>query len=196
MSWFTDKKKELKKKFKKTIPSLGFVHTPTNASLALQEKGVDPRREPGVNDDLGLAQQSQFWCPDGTYSLDCPYGGQDGAFMEAIVNTDGMMALFSGHDHGNTWCYKWNKKLPGMAVKGDGINICFGQHSGYGGYGNWIRGARQVVVSEGKLADGVLDTYIRLESGAAVAAVSLNSTYGNDLYPVVPDDQTTCPTCM
>ena len=32
-----------------------------------------------------------------------------------------------------------------MDVVGNGINLCFGQHSGYGGYGNWIRGSRQVL---------------------------------------------------
>lgn len=58
--------------------------------------------------------------------------------MEAVTSTPGLMALFSGHDHGDTWCYKWDRQLPGMTIDGKGLNICFGSHSGYGGYGTWV----------------------------------------------------------
>ena len=105
------------------------------------------------------------------------------------------MAVFSGHDHGDTWCYRWDQLLPGMTVAGNGINLCFGQHSGYGGYGNWIREARQVLVAESQLRDHVVDTWIRLEDGSVVGSVSLNSTYNEDYYPSTPDDMTYCPAC-
>jgi hypothetical protein len=82
-----------------------------------------------------------------------------------------------------------------MTVAGSGVNLCFGQHSGYGGYGNWIRGARQVLVSLSKLKELAVDTWIRLESGAVVGSVTLNATYGEDVYPATPDDMTYCPTC-
>lgn len=195
VEWFTQTNAALVSAAGRVIPSLAFVHIPTNASLALQEKGVDPRRQPGINDDRPLAQQGQGWCADGRNDEACSYGGQDVPFMQALTTTPGMMALFSGHDHGDTWCYKWEGVLPGMTVNGNGLNLCFGQRSGYGGYGNWIRGARQVVVSLDKLADLVIDTYIRLESGASVGAVTLNATYGQDLYPQTPNDKTKCPTC-
>lgn len=178
------------------IPSLAFVHIPTNASLALQERGVDVRRQPGIDDDAPLAQQAQGWCPDGEASVGgggCAYGGQDGPFMRAVTSTPGLMALFSGHDHGDTWCYKWEGLLPGMEVKGNGVNLCFGQRSGYGGYGSWIRGARQIVVTLEGLKDLAVDTYIRLESGESVGAVTLNRTYGADEYPVTPNDRTKLP---
>ncbi|KAK3306160.1 Metallo-dependent phosphatase-like protein [Chaetomium strumarium] len=179
----------------RVIPSLAFVHIPTNASLALQEKGVDPHRQPGIDDDKPLAQQAQGWCPDGVNDGSrCEYGVQDVPFMQAIASTPGLMALFSGHDHGDTWCYKWEGLLPGMTVEGCGVNLCFGQHSGYGGYGSWIRGARQVVVSLKGLEDLAVDTYIRLESGDAVGAVALNRTYGQDWYPATPNDKTRMPT--
>ncbi|KAK3385752.1 Metallo-dependent phosphatase-like protein [Podospora didyma] len=165
----------------KVVPSLAFVHIPTSASLALQRQGLDPHRQPGINDDIPVAQQG--------------HGMEDVPFLQALIATPGLMALFSGHDHGDTWCYKWDTQLPSMALKGNGINLCFGQHSGYGGYGNWIRGARQVVVSKDRLLDLAIDTYIRLESGDVVGAVSLNSTYGQDLYAATPNDKTKCPTC-
>ena len=70
------------------IPSLGFVHIPVNATAAFQETGVDSKREPGINDDNPLAAQDA--------GLDIP-------FMSALLQAKGMMAIFSGHDHGNDW---------------------------------------------------------------------------------------------
>lgn len=55
----------------------------------------------------------------------CDYGGQDTPFMQAITTAPGLMALFSAHDHGDTWCYKWDKLVPGMVVKGNGISEYF-----------------------------------------------------------------------
>lgn len=106
-------------------------------------------------------------------------------FMQAVATTPGLLALFSGHDHGNSWCYKWDGKLPGMTVDGRGLNICFGQRSGYGGYGDWSRGARQIFVTEAMLEHEELDTWVRLENRDIVASVTLNSTCGQDRYPVV-----------
>lgn len=82
-----------------------------------------------------------------------------------------------------------------MTVAGNGLNLCFGQHSGYGGYGNWIRGSRQVLVSREQLRNLAVDTWVRTEAGTVVGSVSLNSTYGTDLYPVTPNEKTYCPTC-
>ncbi|KAK3346517.1 Metallo-dependent phosphatase-like protein [Lasiosphaeria hispida] len=175
------------------IPALAFVHIPINASLALQDRGVDEHRQPGINDDVPLARQAQGWCPGGTDGGGCEYGGQDGAFMEAVAGTEGLVAVFSGHDHGDSWCYRWDGVVEGMAVEGKGVTLCFGQRSGYGGYGSWIRGARQVVVTMEE--DGVqVDTFVRLESGDVVGAVTLNETYGLDSYPATPNDKTRCPT--
>jgi len=91
---------------------------------------IDPRRQPGVNEDApNLAQQTQGWCADGSNGPESVYGGQDVPFMRALASTEGLMAVFSGHDHGNTWCYKWDGVLPGMEIRGSGVNVCFGQHS-------------------------------------------------------------------
>ncbi|KAI1856574.1 hypothetical protein JX265_011533 [Neoarthrinium moseri] len=187
VDWFQATSSELRNRHGKVIPSLAFVHIPTNASLALQQAGVDPHRQPGINDDIPLSQQAQGWCSDGSNDAGCVYGEQDTAFMQALVSTPGLIAVFSGHDHGDTWCYKWDTLLPGMSVTGNGINMCFGQHSGYGGYGSWERGARQVFIRQDKLQDLDIDTWIRLESGSVVGSVSLNSTYGHDSYPATPD---------
>jgi hypothetical protein len=177
------------------------VHIPTNASVTAQmQVGIDPNRQPGINDDYpNLAQQAEGWCDNDNNGAevgrDCPYGGGDVPFMRALTTTPGLMAVFSGHDHGDTWCYKWNSLLPGMNVKGNGINLCFGQHSGYGGYGNWIRGSRQVLVTEEMLKRHEVETWIRLEDDEVVGSVSLNATYNEDRYPATPNTVTGCDTC-
>ncbi|KAK8040987.1 Metallophosphoesterase domain protein [Apiospora phragmitis] len=196
VNWFTQTNAALTNKHQKAIPSLAFVHIPTNASLALQEAGVDKHRQPGIDDDVPLAQQAQGWCPDGRDDGTCAYGGQDVPFMQALTTTPGLMAIFSGHDHGDTWCYKWDGVLPGMTVAGHGLHVCFGQHTGYGGYGSWERGSRQVLVTQAQLKEEqTVDTWIRLESGEVVGHVSLNATYGQDRYPRTPNTKTSCPTC-
>ncbi|KAL4879845.1 Metallo-dependent phosphatase-like protein [Aspergillus karnatakaensis] len=189
VTWFRETSQSLSDEHGKEIPSLAFVHIPINASLAAQViDGIDANTEPGINDDYPLAQQAQGWCEDGTNSNECSYGGQDTPFMKALVEIPGVLGVFSGHDHGATWCYKWSNQIPGMDFSGEGLNICFGQHSGYGGYGTWVRGSRQLLISEEALGRGELDTWIRLETGATVGSVSLNSTYGEDVYPATPND--------
>ncbi|KAK0274301.1 hypothetical protein LTR35_011810 [Friedmanniomyces endolithicus] len=199
VTWFEATNARLAAQYNRSsFPSLAFVHIPTNASQAAQmsPSGIDPRRQPGINDDAAnLAQQAQGWCADGSNGPECVYGGQDVPFMRALAATKGLMAVFSGHDHGDTWCYRWDGVLPGMEVRGSGVNLCFGQHSGYGGYGNWVRGSTQVLVDQRKLGGGEVETWIRLESGEVVGRVELNATYGVDLYAETPDTMTHCPTC-
>ena len=190
VNWFTETNDALVSKYNRTIPSLAFAHIPVGATCVLRERGVDRHRQPGIDEDVECAQQSQNWCPDGTQSDNCDHGGQDEPFMKALVATKGLMGLFYGHDHGNSWCYKWDEQLPGMDVTGSGINLCYGQHTGYGGYGDWIRGSRQLIVSRDALNDGVVDTRIRLESGNIVGEVALNSTFNEDKYPATPNQKT------
>jgi hypothetical protein len=51
----------------------------------------------------------------------------------ALNATGGNGAIFVGHDHGNAWCCDYN-----------GMDLCYGRHTGYGGYGTWDRRARVV----------------------------------------------------
>jgi hypothetical protein len=73
-----------------------------------------------------------------------------------------------------------------MSLTGNGLNLCFGRHSGYGGYGSWTRGSRQIVLDERTLGKEV-ETWIRLEDGTISGRVVLNGTYGSDEYPAVED---------
>ena len=184
VEWFIETNGKMENHYGKTIPSIAFVHIPVNAMLAFQQgPGVRPQYEPGINDDNPLAQQAQG-------SDDGSYGGQDIPFMQAMLETKGLMATFSGHDHGDDWCFRWDTRLPGMNITGNGLDLCFGRHSGYGGYGTWTRGSRQILITLEGLKRREVETWVRLETGDVTGKVTLNGTYGQDGYPVVPDTTT------
>jgi len=69
---------------------------------AFQIQGVNANREPGINDDNPLEQQS-YTEGQGSVSGVYSYSGQDIPFMSALLNTTGLVAVFSGHDHGDDW---------------------------------------------------------------------------------------------
>lgn len=87
-------------------------------------------------------------------------------------------------------CNKWNSSYPTLNLTGNGIFLCFGRHTGYGGYGRWTRGSRQIRLNERTLALQI-DTWNRLEDGSVSGAVVLNSTYGEDRYPLVENTNST-----
>jgi len=75
----------------------------------------------------------------------------DTGLFSSFKENDDVKAVFVGHNHGNDYC--------GMF---DGIQLCFGRHSGYGGYGDWERGARVIELTENPWS---LRTWIRFEDG-------------------------------
>lgn len=55
VDWFKTENADLTSKYGE-LPSLAFVHIPTNASQALQtEPGVNPNYQPGINDDVSMS---------------------------------------------------------------------------------------------------------------------------------------------
>lgn len=179
--WFQSTSVSLQSQYGSAIPSLAFVHIPVYASNAFQTQiGVDPNKNPGINDDNPCAIQG--------IDSNGDYTGADIPFMQALVNTENLMAVFSGHDHGDDWCFKWDMDLSvnGNAMNGNGKVFCFSRHTGYGGYGHWTRGSRQLRLTEGQFP-GNVETWMRLEDGSTVSDVMLNSTFGSDAYPAVPD---------
>ncbi|KAJ4419471.1 hypothetical protein N0V82_004916 [Gnomoniopsis sp. IMI 355080] len=184
VSWFERTRSQLNVTYDKSIPSLAFVHIPVDAFLAFQNVGVDANKEPGINQDVPLAQQGAQ-SGEGSSQTVFTYENQDVPFMQALLDTEGLIAAFSGHDHGNDWCFKWNTQLDGMTLKGNGIDLCFGRHTGYGGYGSWTRGSRQIRVSLDTIGNST-ETWTRFEDGTVAGRVMLNSTFGSDGYPTVP----------
>ena len=178
VDWFTRTRDTLNAQHGGPIPSLAFFHVPTYSIFAFQQGGVSPTKQPGINDDI-IAHQNQ-----------APYDGKDVPFMKALAETEGLIATFSGHDHGDDWCFKWNGQLQGMNISAHGLVQCFGRHTGYGGYGTWTRGSRQIQVDETTLPDFVAKTWNRLEDRSVVGSVVLNATFGQDDYPTVPNTST------
>ncbi|KAJ5787193.1 hypothetical protein N7457_002183 [Penicillium paradoxum] len=175
VDWFVKTNSKLKKKHGKVIPSLAFYHIPAHAMLEYQEtKGIDPHLTPGINRERVNPQGTGDWS----------YEGQDLKFMDALLHTEGLIAGFSGHDHQNDWCFKWDGSLVDHDLTGNGINMCYGRHTGYGGYGDLTRGGRQILLHQDNLKDDT-ETWIRLEDGTSLARVTLNTTYGQDPYYTV-----------
>ena len=65
-----------------------------NSALAFQEEGVDYSKEPGINRETVTAQGRQY---------NETYKDWDVPFMKALLDTEGLLATFSGHDHQNDW---------------------------------------------------------------------------------------------
>ncbi|KAL3430408.1 Metallo-dependent phosphatase-like protein [Aspergillus tetrazonus] len=171
-SWFIDTNANLTQKYNKEVPSIAFFHIPITATYDFQvNPGVDTSREPGINGE-------KVWWQGRGYDGKT---GHDLKFMTALSATEGMLATFSGHDHDNdcSRCFKW--KSPSATSSSAGLNVCYGRHTGYGGYGSLARGARQILLKQSTIKDEVV-TWIRLEDGLVPENVTLNATYGQDEY--------------
>ena len=94
VKWFVEANANLTSTYGQTIPSLAFIHIPVHPMRAFQQSGVSPSREPGIN---GERVQEQG------YGSDTGYISQDFPFINAMLNTTGLVATFSGHDHDNDW---------------------------------------------------------------------------------------------
>jgi hypothetical protein len=95
--------------------------------------------------------------------------------MIGILATHGKVQL--AYTDTGYRCYRWKTKLYNMDLVGNGLNLCFGRHSGYGGYGSWKRGSRQIRISQAMLPKNTVDTWIRLEDRTISGHVVLNQTY-------------------
>jgi hypothetical protein len=123
------------------VPSLVFVHIPPPEYVAAA----------GGRGCVGLAQ-------DGV----TPTQVGANALMATLAAVGGVRAVSVGHDHGNAWC------CPGSGSGAANISLCYGRHTGYGGYGTWDRGARVFELAEDASArSGVaITTYVRMEDGS------------------------------
>lgn len=92
--------------------------------------------------------------------------------------------------------YSSTRPIPNFhpATASNGMHLCFGRHTGYGGYSDYQRGGRQIVIDEDVLNlpphERELQTWIRLEDGRVSGNVSLNATYGTDKYEKVERKKT------
>lgn len=127
-----------------------------------------------TSDDVPLAGQG-----DNPFT----YAKQDAAFISVLRSFPDILVSFSGHDHGDAWC--------GRVKPTDSLTLCFGRHSGYGGYGNWQRGSRIVNLDLADLYNKngpTVRTHLRMETGVIADSVVLDKTYGRVKYPTSPND--------
>lgn len=175
VNWFRKTSANLRARYG-SLPSLAFVHIPILPFVDLQQQSdpaVHGPHYPGLNADVPPAQQG--------YSKT---GREAIPFMQALLDTPGLHSIYSGHDHGDSWCGRWpDSTLPGYGSKGkDRPFLCFCKHAGYGGYGDWNRGVRQIKVNFDERGQMSIDTWVRMQQGDVITSVSLNETYGEDVY--------------
>ena len=173
--WFRETSADLRARHG-SLPSVAFVHIPILPFVDLQQQSnpaVHGPHYPGLNADVPPAQQG--------YSKT---GREAIPFMQALLDTPGLHSIYSGHDHGDSWCGRWpDSTLPGYGSSGkDRPFLCFCKHAGYGGYGDWNRGVRQIRMRFDERGQMSVDTWVRMQQGDVITSVSLNETYGEDVY--------------
>ncbi|EGC32924.1 hypothetical protein DICPUDRAFT_37528 [Dictyostelium purpureum] len=80
--------------------------------------------------------------------------------LEEFVNNGDISFISVGHNHGNDFCGTL-----------DSVKMCYGRHSGYGGYGTWERGARVIELSLSSQSETPkvhFNTWITFETGQQV----------------------------
>lgn len=128
-----------------TVPAFAYFHIP------LREY-VSAWGQPGcvgMNDNGGVT----------------PVAEEHGLF-NALTNA-GVLATFVGHNHGNDWCCP--------SPSGTGPILCFGRHSGYGGYGKWDRGAR-VLGLQLRSGEVIARSWVRMEHGDVIHEVNISES--------------------
>ena len=90
----------------------------------------------------------------GDESINPPKAG-DAGIVNYLIKDANVMFLSTGHDHGNDYCCPLQQ-----------LSICFGKHSGYGGYGTWDKGVRMFELTANvKRSYITYKSWIRMENG-------------------------------
>ncbi|XP_077240184.1 putative inactive purple acid phosphatase 16 isoform X1 [Tasmannia lanceolata] len=140
-SWFQNKSQEINPDSR--VPEIILWHIPSRGY-----KKVAPMfriRKPcvgSINKESVAAQEAEW------------------GIMNSLVKRPSVKAVFSGHNHGLDWCCPYKK-----------LWLCFARHTGYGGYGNWPRGARIIEITEHPFS---LKSWIRMEDGFKHSEVVLS----------------------
>ncbi|XP_066315830.1 probable inactive purple acid phosphatase 16 isoform X2 [Miscanthus floridulus] len=128
------------------IPELIFWHIPSTAYVMVGPKAKSEIRKPCVGsiNKEEVAPQAAEW-----------------GMMDALAKRPSVKAVFVGHNHGLDWCCPYEE-----------LWLCFARHTGYGGYGDWPKGARIIQVTEDPFS---AVSWIRMENGSRHSDVTLSS---------------------
>ncbi|XXG50527.1 hypothetical protein AAC387_Pa02g4521 [Persea americana] len=140
--WFEQKSQEINPGSR--IPELVFWHIPSKAYKKVAPMvGVHKPCVGSINKERVAAQEAEW------------------GIMDVLLSRPSVKAVFVGHNHGLDWCCPYKK-----------LWLCFARHTGYGGYGNWPRGARIIEITEQPFS---IRSWIRMEEGYKHSEVVLFS---------------------
>lgn len=142
--WFLEKSQMINPDAR--IPEVIFWHIPSKAYKKVAPMHIFEIQKPCVGsiNKERVAPQEAEW---GT--------------MDILEHRPSVKAVFVGHNHGLDWCCPYKS-----------FWLCFARHTGYGGYGNWPRGARILEMTERPFS---LKSWIRMEDGSEHSDVILSS---------------------
>jgi predicted MPP superfamily phosphohydrolase len=157
IAWLKDTAATINLAANKTLPALLFMHIPMpEYANAYQPLGSGSECIGNIDAD-GIT-------PTVT----------NAGLYAALQDIGGFVGTFTGHDHGNDWMCPYG-----------GMWLGYGRHSGYGGYGDWPRGARvfNISLSAGTAGTGgdtfvddvslSIQTWVRLENGTMLNPMQL-----------------------
>lgn len=154
LKWLKDQEQD-----NTNIPAVAFQHIPTLSHAYSKVECM------GMDGDNGMAPLES-----------------DAGIVQALVESQRFLFLAVGHNHGNDYCCPYhsngNETMLDATPRERAFHLCFGRHSGYGGYGKWERGARVYELKKPHLQEGELEentiqwkSWVRLESGEIIDQV-------------------------
>jgi len=146
---------------------LVFTHIPPNEIQKLQAT-INNKTNPGLNADTlgdGSTQSSSTPLSSCQNECDQPFWNT----LAAQLGSQNIVAIVSGHDHGNEWCAVEPTKE---------VIFCFDKHSGYGGYSStgWDHGVRNFIFKTAGAGPLEVTSWIRYEEGQIKAQVKLEGS--------------------
>ncbi|KAM5558629.1 putative inactive purple acid phosphatase 16 [Rosa sericea] len=139
--WFRQKALEINPDSR--VPELIFWHIPSRAyKKAAPRFGIHKPCVGSINKERVATQDAE------------------NGIMKLLAERDSVKAIFVGHNHGLDWCCPYKK-----------LWLCFARHTGYGGYGNWARGARIIEITQQPFS---IKSWIRMEDGSVHSELVLS----------------------
>lgn len=129
-------------------------------SIAASEPGVGIAfgHIPPADFKTALTEPAKFLCIGSNHTEAIAPAAQESLSLMNELGKSGIKAFFSGHDHRNSYCC-----VPKSNTLSEPA-MCYGRHSGYGGYGDWMRGAR-VIQLDFTFNMPEICTWLRMEDG-------------------------------
>jgi Calcineurin-like phosphoesterase len=124
LEWYRQQR-ALRSSVSRPVDAIAFQHIPTQQFLFVSDTEDDAICQ-GLNGENGIAPIQN----DPTLETNWLYQDMRLHFLAA------------GHNHGNSYCCRYTPNINQTANRAVPLHLCFGRHSGYGGYGSWARGAR------------------------------------------------------